>query len=196
MRHLIYIVNVQRAHVQNFHSGPFRASALGIMGFKTALRQPDKPGDHVLDGENPRPPHVGAHLIVEPGRPAEIDARPAHRRAQQAPAVAAVQSLSSPMATVLPMGGGESPRPRYRPKMVRQALLLVWTGCIPREPLVDQPPRLAEIGYLPACLQCPFHISVQGAVPGNFPQSRPDGLQRVVRPQKPRQSPAAKNISP
>ena len=43
------------------------------------------------------------------------------------------------------------------------------------------PLRLAEIGYLPACLQRPFHISVQGAVPGNFPQSRPDGLQRVVR---------------
>jgi len=47
------------------------------------------------------------------------------------PAVAAVQSLSIPMATVSPITRVKSVLPIVIPHTVRQALLIVWTGCIP-----------------------------------------------------------------
>ena len=47
------------------------------------------------------------------------------------PAVAAVQSLSIPMATVSPMTRLKSVPPIVIPQTVRQALLIVWIGCIP-----------------------------------------------------------------
>ena len=47
------------------------------------------------------------------------------------PAVAAVQSLSMPIATVWPMTFVKSVPPMVSPQIVRQALLMEWTRCIP-----------------------------------------------------------------
>ena len=92
------------------------------------------------------------------------------------PAVAAVQSLSMPMATVSPIVRVKSPCPRASPKTVRQALLFVWVVSIAFETFEDSLPGVAPALQLRRGPQGPADVVSQAALPGDLGKPDLDGF--------------------